>query len=481
MLHNALRSEVAVLILAGRTPVTAYGEQVGGRDTPVHWHQDVPDQAGIVRSYVKWTGDVSSAATLPRQLGRALQVARAGPPGPVYLTMAREVLMEPLTEPVGVPAIERYGPPAPPAANPEALELAAQRLVDSRNPVITTTRVGRNPDAVPAMVRLADLLGAAVIDRRERVNFPSSHPSYVTDTDACAALLQDADVVLVVDSDVPWIPNRAAPSDSALVIQIDADPVKGSIPGWSFPVDLSIQADPTLALGQLIEAVERRVELTGAAGPGRPWFAAPDRPPGSGPSRPVAADIPMRPHTLVRILDELIQEDDIVVEEVTTNSEVLRNGLRREIPGTHFQSGGSGLGWALGAAVGVKLAAPASRVVALVGDGSFLFSQPTSALWVAHNERTPVLVVVLRNGGYAASRRPVFTLFPDGASAASGEVVGTRFTDGPDFAQVAQACHAHGERVSDPAEVRAALQRGLDAVDGGRSAVVVVDISSPWL
>ncbi|NEK59123.1 thiamine pyrophosphate-requiring protein [Geodermatophilus sabuli] len=481
MLHNAFRSEIAVLILAGRTPVTAYGEQAGGRDTPVHWHQDVPDQAGIVRSYVKWTGDVASAATLPRQIGRALQVARAGTPGPVYLTMGREVLMEPLTEPVDLPAVDRYGPPAPPAANPDALERAAQLLVDSRNPLITTTRVGRDPDAVPAMVRLADLLGAPVVDRRERVNFPSSHPSYVTDPRTSTALLRDADVVLVVDSDVPWIPNRAAPSDSAVVVQIDADPVKATTPGWSFPVDVPIQADPTTALVQLVDAVERRLRQDGAAERTRRPSPAPAPRPDAGSSRPVAADSPMRPETFVAILDEVLREDDVVVEEVTTNSEVLRNGLRRDIPGTHFQSGGSGLGWALGAAVGVKLAAPGSRVVALVGDGSFLFSQPTPALWVAHHERTPVLVVVLRNGGYAASRRPVFALFPDGASAASGEVVGTRFTDGPDFTQVAAACHAHAEQVSDPAEVRAALQRGLDAVAGGRSAVVVVDVSSPWL
>ena len=481
MLHNAFRSEVGVLIIAGRTPVSAYGEQPGGRDTPVHWHQDVPDQTGIVRSYVKWTGDLWSAETLPRQIARALQVARAVPAGPVYLTACREVLMQSVTQPLALLDVERYGPPAPPAPDPDALERAAQLLIDSRRPVISTTRVGRNPAAVEQLVRLADLLQAPVVDRRERVNFPSSHPAYVADSRTAQSLVRDADVVLVIDSDVPWVPSRAEPSAGAVVIVIDLDPVKVATPGWSFPVDVCIQADPVTALRLLCAAVQRLQQSTG--GGTEPQRQLPEREgrPDARPAPPADAGSPMRPETFVEILDEVIRDEDVVVEEVTTNSEVLRAGLRRELPGTLLQSGGSGLGWGLAAAVGVKLAFPESRVIALVGDGSFLFSQPVPALWMAHNERTPVLVVVLSNGGYAASRRPVFDLFPDGASASGGNVVGTLFPDGPDVAKVAEACHAHAERVGNPAEVRAALERGLAAVDGGRSAVVVVDVSSPWI
>jgi acetolactate synthase-1/2/3 large subunit len=484
MLHNAARADAGVVIIAGRTPNTAYGEAPGGRDLVVHWQQDVPDQTGIVRPYVKWSGDLVGADTMARQLGRAFQVARSAPAGPVYLTVAREVLMAPMEQFADAIAVNRFGPPAPPAPNPAALLEAAQVLARSSHPVLITSRAGRDRAAVPELVRLAELLGAAVLDRRERLNFPSDHPSYVADSRDAQAVLQRADAVLVVDCDVPWIPLRVTPPESATIIWLDADPVKASIPGWSFPVDLCIQADPVLGLRALVAAVETCEETDPTLGweprrqavrDGRSWgrpYAEPAAPQPS--SR-------LTPDAVVAALDEALAPDDIVVEEAVTSTEVLKRGLRRTLPGTVYQSGGSGLGWAVAAAMGTKLAAPEQRVVAIVGDGTFLFSSPTAALWAAHDARTPILVVILANGGYAASRRPVFELYPDGSSARNGDVVGTRFQDAPDFAKLAEACHAHGEHVYDHADLKPALARCLDLLDDGRSVVLACHVNSPWI
>jgi thiamine pyrophosphate-dependent acetolactate synthase large subunit-like protein len=180
------------------------------------------------------------------------------------------------------------------------------------------------------------------------------------------------------------------------------------------------------------------------------------------------------------VLNQCLRDEDIIVEEATTSFEPLRTRLRRDEPGTYFRSGGSGLGWGLGAALGVQLAHPARRIVAVVGDGSFLFSSPAAALWTLRQSEAPVLILVLCNGGYAASRRPVFTLFPDGASAASGEVVGTLFPQSPDldFAALARACGAEGERAGSVTELRACVERGLEAA---RPFVVAVDVTSPWI
>lgn len=484
MLHNASRANAGVVIIAGRTPNTAYGEQPGGRDLVVHWQQDVPDQTGIVRSYVKWAGDLAGADTLARQLGRAFQIARSAPAGPVYLTVAREVLMEPVGRSADAVAVTRFGPPAPSAPNPTALRDAAEILARSSHPVIITSRAGRDREAVPELVRLAELLGAPVIDRRERLNFPSDHPCYVADARESQAVLGRADAVLVVDCDVPWIPSRAAPPEAATIIQMDADPVKASVPGWSFPVDLCLQTDPVLGLRALIDSLER-LESTDTS---LPWEwrrrAVHSRPPwessdvGASRAEPATG---LTPEAVVAALDEALAVQDIVVEEAVTNTEVLRRGLRRTLPGTVFQSGGSGLGWALAAAMGTKLAAPDRRVVAIVGDGTFMFSSPTAALWAAHDAQAPILVVILQNGGYAASRRPVFELYPDGTSALEGDVVGTRFQDAPDFAMLADASHAHGEHIYDEVQLKPTLARCFELLDRGRSVVVACHVSSPWL
>jgi acetolactate synthase-1/2/3 large subunit len=174
----------------------------------------------------------------------------------------------------------------------------------------------------------------------------------------------------------------------------------------------------------------------------------------------------------MRALNEVIDADDIVVEEAVTNAPVIARELQRTRPGTLVGSAAAGLGWALGGALGVKLARPGQRVIAITGDGSFLFGVPTSALTMAAQWGTPFLTVILNNGGYRASRLPVYSLFPDGHSARRGDAVATRFTHAPDYPALAAACHANGtraERVEDIAEV---LKRALAAVDAGQCAVV---------
>ncbi len=135
----------------------------------------------------------------------------------------------------------------------------------------------------------------------------------------------------------------------------------------------------------------------------------------------------------------MLRDEDIVVEEAVTNSGLLYEHLVRRLPGTICGAFAPGLGWALGGAVGVKLARPERRVVAVCGDGSLLFSVPTSALMMSAALGAPFVTVVLDNGGYRASRLPVYELFPEGASALAADAVGTRFGDAPDYVALANA------------------------------------------
>ena len=171
-------------------------------------------------------------------------------------------------------------------------------------------------------------------------------------------------------------------------------------------------------------------------------------------------------------LSEVIDAEDIVVEEAVTNAEAVYTGLERTRPGTLTGPFAPGLGWALGGSLGVKLARPDRRVIAVTGDGAFLFGVPTSALMMAAEWGTPFLTVILNNSGYRASRLPVYGLFPEGVSAQRKTAVGTRFTRAPDYPALAAACHAHGERVEKAEDLVPALRRALAAVDAGQAAVV---------
>ena len=172
----------------------------------------------------------------------------------------------------------------------------------------------------------------------------------------------------------------------------------------------------------------------------------------------------------------MLPPDAIVIEEAVTNLPAVRRHVRREQPGTLVSPIGPGLGWPLGGAVGVKLAAPDRLVVSVVGDGSFVFGSPVAALYAAQTAKAPFLTVILNNGGYNASKSPVVSLFPNGASVQADAYPGVRFQGPPDHAALARSCHAYGERVEDPAEVRPAIERALAAVEQGQSAVLDVII-----
>ena len=183
---------------------------------------------------------------------------------------------------------------------------------------------------------------------------------------------------------------------------------------------------------------------------------------------------PIAPEWIGAALAEQLPAEAIVLDEMVTSSEPVRRFLSRELPGTVLSAGAPGLGWALGAGVGVRLAAPDKTVVAIVGDGSFVFGSPVAALWAAQQAQAPFLTVVLNNGGYNASKMPVLNLFPGGASQRANAFPGVRFPTPPDYAGLARSCHAYGERVEDPDELGPAIERGLTAVRSGQAAVLDV-------
>jgi acetolactate synthase I/II/III large subunit len=194
-IHQAQRNRTPVVVFAGRTPYSTSAEVPGHRDNPIHWPQEQLDQAAAMRAYGKWTMEIPRGRELGALVRRAYQVARSDPKGPAYVMLPREALME-----AGGPGARRLNPPRPPGPDPRALSEAARILADARRPVVVTARTGQDPAAAQSLVRLAELLGCPVIDHRDRINFPPRHPLYAGSS---PELLREADVILLVDAEVP--------------------------------------------------------------------------------------------------------------------------------------------------------------------------------------------------------------------------------------------------------------------------------------
>ncbi|MBV9752819.1 MAG: hypothetical protein JO188_09900, partial [Hyphomicrobiales bacterium] len=221
---NAMRENVPILVTAGRTPLTEEGLP-GARDAYIHWGQEMYDQAGMLRELVKWDYELRNGAQVETVVDRALAIAASEPAGPVYLTLPREVL----TQEINVAAEFAYEQPgrrvaaAPPHADARALADAAHILAKADNPLIVTTNAGRHLDAMAALGAFASRFALPVVQFTPRyISLASSHEMHLGFDPA--GRIAAADAVLVLESDVPWIPSRVSPPPNAKVIHIGLDP-----------------------------------------------------------------------------------------------------------------------------------------------------------------------------------------------------------------------------------------------------------------
>jgi acetolactate synthase-1/2/3 large subunit len=474
--HNAAKARVPVFVFAGLSPATQEGEATGSRNEFIQWIQDVPDQRGIVRQYMKYDNELRSPHNVKQIVHRALQIAQSDPKGPVYLVGAREV-MEAETGRVAIDPAEW-----PPIAASPLPETAVEGLIDSiqkaARPLIVTSYLGRNPVAVTELVRFCGRLGVGVLESvPSYVNFPHGDPLYQGshwNHPFQNRALKEADFILVVDSDVPWIPTVSRPSEKAAIAIIDVDPLKESTPLWSIRARQCYRADAATAFAQLNARLDRLDIDEAAAGRRRRHYAERSEARNAELARLEApkGDV-ITPEYLTACVRRAVGPEAIVLNEGITNYPAISDHMAREKPGTMFASGGGSLGWNGGAAIGMKLAVPDKTIVALTGDGSYMFSQPSTVHWMARRYRTPFLQIVYNNRGWKAPRFSALAVHPDGFASRANDL-DLSFDPPPDYSGIAAAAGgAFARIVKRPQDVEAAIAEGLRAVlEERRSAVL---------
>jgi len=473
-IHTARHSGLPVLITAGAPPVSYPGSMRGARDGSHFWVQQTPDQAGIVRQYMKWDHRLEYQDNPGLITSRAIQVAQSEPRGPVYLVLPREIAFLPSSG-ERFPTAQQLGITRAPAPDPDAVGDLARRLVNARNPAIVVQRSGRNPATVPALVRLAEFLGAPVGEAAARSYqcFPMNHSLY----QSIHLDLTKADVVLVIEADVPWIPGPQQPGSDAFVAVVDIDPIKAHIGTYEFTADMRLMADTEITLRELLRGVER---LAGASD--RTRFK--DRAAGWGElsreryensqkaAQMAAKQSPISPLWLSYQIGQAMDDNCLMMDETLMLSP-LPPYLRFSEPATYFRNPGSGGGWCAGAALGAKLGRPDRDVIAVNGDGFYMYSVANAAIASAVRYRAPFMSIIYQNRSYSTGTRATAQFYPDGYAVRGGLEAG--YFDPPiDFAKEAEAAGAYGENVMEPGEIGPALQRGLKHIRNGTPAVIAV-------
>ncbi|MBI5968298.1 MAG: thiamine pyrophosphate-requiring protein [Deltaproteobacteria bacterium] len=457
---NASRANIPLIFTAGRTPITE-GEIKGGRNLHIHWAQESFDQASMLREYVKWDYELRNFAQVEKVVDRALSIALSEPKGPVYLSLPREILAEEHREFAYTPASQKlYAKPGP---DPPAIRQAAQLLQEAKNPLVITSMVGKNPAAVGELVKLCESFAIPVTMALSNLymNFPTEHPLHLGFDPM--KYLGKADVILIIECDVPWFPIKAKPRAGAKVIQMGIDPFFSRYPMRTFPVDVPISSDPEIGLRSLREALsiyrskkrkiiqERFKRLAKEHHEQKAtWKAMAEK---FKKDRPI--DMEWLSYCVGRVRDGdtvTINEYDLRVHQVPFHE-----------PASFFGSPmSSGLGWCFGAALGVKLARPDCVPIVCLGDGTYHFTAPTACHFVAQD--LPVVVVVFNNQCWNAVRGSVIDLYPQGWAVKKNNFVLCDLEPSPAYEKIVEAFGGYGERVEDPAEIIPALRRAVKAV-----------------
>ncbi|MBT5195603.1 MAG: thiamine pyrophosphate-requiring protein, partial [Rhodospirillaceae bacterium] len=352
-LTNAYRTNVPLVLMAGRTPWTEHtGLSSGTRSRHIHWAQEMFDQAGMLRELVKWDYELRSPDEVNVVIDRAITISQSDIQGPVYLSIPREVLAAPA---VPSTAPRRAAPTGVAHPDPDQIAEAAEILMAAENPLIITADVGKSVAAAGHLAELVERYAIPVITHVPRyLCLGNDHPMHL-DYEPSPHLAQ-ADAVLALDCDVPWIPATDPVHPEAKVIHLAQDPLFSRYPIRGFPSALSIAADAVAALPLLAEAMAgadeqkieaRRARVADARQEVRnKWQGVRDN---------ARQAQPIHPAWLAQCVGELLNDDTILVNEMG----VAAPHANLNHPGRYFgPSPAGGLGWGMGAALGAKLAAP---------------------------------------------------------------------------------------------------------------------------
>ncbi|OIQ31881.1 MAG: acetolactate synthase [Alphaproteobacteria bacterium MedPE-SWcel] len=471
---NAWCDQVPMILMSGRTPVTEHS-RFGARTVPIGWGQEMFDQEALVRETTKWHYELRFADQISEVMDRAWAICNSTPKGPIYLSLPREVLCE-SCPPEGLDRPSRIAPVVT-APDATALARAAEALRRAEAPLVIAQRGAGGAVGFSALQQLCETHALPLSHYwSNQLSLPLSHPMQVGADPG--PWLAEADVVLVLDALAPWFPDKVTLRDDVTVIQAGPDPLFSRTPVRNFPAAITLAGPVETVIGALAREMAgpgpqaahlsaRRDRITAASKAARAEVVS---------TAEAGCTAPMSKDWVSLCLGRAIRAQAAQGRNATVFHELgcPLMPLDLDQPGSYFQEPHSGgLGWGLPAAIGAQMADTDRLVFATMGDGSYMFANPTACHLVAEAHEVPVIVLVLNNEEWGAVRHSVEGLYPEGAARAANEVPLTSLRPSPDFTMTAAASRAWTETVTDGADLPGALDRAIAVATAERRQVVL--------
>jgi benzoylformate decarboxylase len=457
MLYDAQKAGSPILVTAGQH------DQDFNTTEPILW-ADLPP---IARPLVKWSAEVHRLADLPRLLHRAAKTALAPPSGPVFLSLPGDILKAEgeidLLAPTRIAAQLR--------GDPAAVKQAATILAEAKRPLIVAGDAVARSKAHAELIELAELIGAPVYSELvpSTASFPASHPLFrgamTRMQGPIRKILEQYDVLFSVGGDLFTLslPSDIEPMPAGLtLIHLDTDPWEL---GKNYPPQVAMLGDPKTTLPDITEAV-RKAMSSGARGAARERLDAAkaatlaERDALKARARDMAGQTPVQPLSLLNAIGEMLPKDAVVIDETISSGAGIRSLIRSDDPQSFYGLRGGGIGWGLPAALGVKLALPGRPVLALVGDGSAMYT--CQALWTAAHERIAAVFVILNNSSYRILKQRLVA--QRGFAAQVDRFVGMELTDPAiDYVNLARSLGVAAERATSVHDATDLIAKGLQS------------------
>ena len=465
-LYTANVSGTPMIVTAGQQ------EQGHGLTEPLLYAPLVP----IAQPVVKWAVEVSRIEDLPRIMRRAAKVAKTAPTGPVFISLPGDILNAEAAIDLGDTTFVDTA--VTPTA--EAVEALARRILAAKSPAILAGSEIYSYDAWDEAVQLAETLGAPVWQQSVQTgaHFPSEHAAYMGALNRNQAQVREAltphDLLICLGAEVltmsVYSPVDPLPPDTKLV-QIG---LRDWEMGKNWPAEIALRADLKQTLRALVPALKKLggQKLADAAAAAlktleaRNWSA--QRAKKAQAAAALATKSPLDPEWLMMRLSDSLPDDAVVVDEGLTTAFSLLSFYRYRDRHSYFGNVTGGIGWGIAAAVGVQLALPERKVVAVIGDGSAMYS--IQALWSAAHYKAPVVFLIANNGGYRIIKQRLKSFH------GNENFIGMDFQDPPiDMGALAQSMGVPATRVATAAEFDAALAHAMRKTDGPCVIEAMVD------
>jgi len=467
MLYDAMKANSPVLVTAGQQDLEyIVTEPVLTADLPT-----------LARPFVKWAAEVHRAEDLPRYVHRAVKTALAPPTGPVFLALPGDVLKNDadidLLEPTRVAPRLR--------GDAAAVAAAADMLAKAERPVIIAGDAVAQSRAHKELIALAEAIAAPVYTEfvPNSASFPASHPLYrgsMTRSQAgVREVLDRHDLLFSVGGDLfTWsLPSAIDPWPAGLpLIHLDTDPWQI---GKNYPAQVAILGDPKATLPEITAGVGARMTAAAkSAASARLKSLADtikkDREAFRARARALAGKTPVQPLALLEAIGAMLPKNAVVIEEILSSAPGTRSLINSDDEQSFFGLRGGGIGWGLPAAIGAKLALPDRPVVALVGDGSALYT--VQGLWTAAHYRLPVVWVIFNNTSYRILKQRLVML--RGLAEQADNFVGMELTDPAiDFVGLARSLGIAAERAATVHDVTDLIAKGIES-----NAPLLIDVAT---